>query len=233
MSETHSVFSRDEITGPIPPIARAIAKATGQIAFDVTRHIRDNVGKLASGLSKDGAGELVGALSQVNVRAFALAESSIVRFPEPVFLETARLSPGAFDVADMRDVDNRRVGKTNVPYANIVFVATAHVCTETTTREIDIRPSPPPIRPMMGMGMGTVAMAAPDAGDPVVRHKTRSDYDHFLDIFAVEPAHHLRLNASTFNFVQTGLDMQPSSIALIFAHNYGRARSPGALARAG
>ena len=37
-------------------------------------------------------------------------------------------------------------------------------------------------------------------------------FDHFLDLFAVEPAHHIRLNASTFNFIQTGMKMQPTSV---------------------
>ncbi len=212
MSETYSVLARDEITTPIPPIARAIAKATGQIAFDVTRQLRNSVGVLASGLSQDDADKLVGSLSQVNVNAFALAESGIVRFPEPVFLETTRLGPDALEVADLRGENNKPLGKIKVAYGDIVFMATAHVRTETTKRVVESRPNLQSMPPMVGGGLAA-AIPAPDAGQRIVRHVTHSDYDHFLDIFAIEPAHHLRLNASTFNFVQTGLDMQPSSIA--------------------
>ena len=222
MSETYHVVARNEITGPIPPIARAVAKATGKTAFDVTREIRDSAGVLASGLSKDEADRLVGSLSQVSVRAFALAESDMVRFPEPVYLETARLRPDALEVSDLRDKDNRRVGHVNVPYRDIVFLATAHVRTDSQRRVVEPGAGgyiPPSEHPFGIAGtFGDLARRRtryPSADDlrPQVRTETRSEYDHLLDIFAVEPAHHLRLNASTFNFALTGLDMQPSSIA--------------------
>jgi hypothetical protein len=67
--------------------------------------------------------------------------------------------------------------------------------------------------PVAGMGVFSAAVPAPNVGEKTVRMESRSEYDHFLDIFAVEPAHHLRLNATTFNFVQTGLDVQPTSFA--------------------
>lgn len=226
MSETYHVFARNEIPEPVQPIARAVAKATGKIAFDVTRDLRDSVGMLAKGLDKDEADKLVGSLSQVSVRAFALAESGIVRFPEPVFLETARLGSDTLDVADLRGENNKPLGKITVPYANIVFLATAHVRTDTTKRVVEpgsggyIAPSEHPLG--MAGTFGDLARRRtryPSADDfmPRVRLKTHSDYDHFLDIFVVEPAHHLRLNASTFNFIETGLDMQPTSIANLTA----------------
>jgi len=213
VSETYHVVARHELTGPVPPVARAIAKATGKIAFDVTRELREDAGILASGLTKDQAGQLVGALSQVNVRAFALAESSVIRFPEPAFLETARIGGDALEVDDLRDARNARIGKITVPYADIVLLVTALVKTTTEKRVVESNPKLHSLPPMVGLGGFGAAIPAPDAGEKTVRMESRSEYDHFLDIFAVEPAHQLRLNASTFNFVQTGLDMQPSSIA--------------------
>jgi len=222
VSETYHVVARHELTGPVPPVARAIAKATGKIAFDVTRELREDAGILASGLTKEQADQLVGALSQVNVRAFALAESSVIRFPEPAFLETARIGGDALEVDDLRDARNARIGKITVPYADIVLLVTALVKTTTEKRVVEPRSDGyiAPAGHPLGMA-GTFGDLArrrtryPSADElrPHVRIETHSEYDHFLDIFAVEPAHQLRLNASTFNFVQTGLDMQPSSIA--------------------
>jgi len=223
VSETYHVVAREELTGPVQPIARAIATATGEVAFDVTREIRGKIGVLASGLTKDQAARLVGSLSQVSVRVFALAESSVVKFPDPVFLETARLGNDALEVSDLRDKDGRPIGQVNAPYADIAFIATALVKTTTEKRvtEIDTGGYGPVVgeHPYGVLGfMGDLARQRTRQSDPAdhvpeVRIERQSQYGHFLDIFAVEPAHHLRLNASTFNFIQTGLEMQATSIA--------------------
>jgi len=213
MSETYRVVVREELTGPVQPIARAIATATGKVALDVTREIRDKIGILASGLAKDQADMTVSILGHAGIRAFALPESDVVRFPDPVFLETARLGDQALEVSDLRDKDGRPIGQLNVPYGDIIFIAAAHVKTTAEKRVVESNPKLHSMPPMVGMGMLGAAIPAPDVGDKTVRMVSKSDYNHFLDIFAIEPAHHLRLNASKFNFTQTGMKLEPTSIA--------------------
>ncbi|MFH1731945.1 MAG: hypothetical protein ABIF82_09900 [Planctomycetota bacterium] len=216
MDETYHVVAREELTGPLQPIAGAIATATGKVVLDVTREIRGKIGILASGLAKDQADAAISILGHAGVRAFALPESDVVRFPDPVFLETARLGDDALEVSDLRDKHGRRIGQVNVPYADIVFIAAAHVRTEAKKRVVESQPGLHAIPPVPGVGLaGALAAALPalGAGERTFHMASKSDYDHFLDIFAIEPAHHLRLNASKFNFTQTGMKLQPTSIA--------------------
>ena len=216
MSKAYHIVAREELTGPLQPIAHAIATATGKVALDVTREIRDKIGILASGLTKEQADTALSVLGHAGVRAFALPESDAVRFPDPTFLETARLGNDALEVSDLRDKDDRRIGQVNVPYGDIVLVATAHVQTETKKRVVEGKPGLHIMPPVAGVGLAgalAAAVSVPGAGERAVRMVSKSEYDHFLDIFAIEPAHHLRLNASDFNFTQTGMKVQPTSIA--------------------
>lgn len=210
MAELFHVIARGELSVPIPVVSRTLAQATGRVAFDVTREIRERVGILASELTEAQAGRAVAALSQAGVKTFALPEGGLVRFPDPAFLETARLGESALEVSDLRDADSRRIGAVNVPYKDIVLLATAHVRTETEKRIIEdaasFEATPSTMMPPAGFPIS-------DALGRVVRHERHTEYDHYLDVLAVEPAHHLRLPAGTFNFVQTGLKMQPTSLA--------------------
>ncbi len=214
-NETHCIIARHDLTGHIPAAARVIAKATGQVVFDITRGLRDTSGFLASGLTQDQADTIVAGLSQAGVRAFALPETKVVYFPDPVFLETARLGGTELDVADLRDKKNVRAGKVAVPYASIVFLVTACVRTEEVKRVVEHDSALTSRHVGAGYALGGAfgAVAAAAESHTTVRHEGRLKYDHLLDIYAVEPAHHLRLNASTFNFYETGLEMQPTSIA--------------------
>jgi len=213
MSETYHVVAREEHLEALPIVARAVAAATGKMALDVTREIRDKIGILASGLNKDQADMTISILGHAGVRAFVLPESNVVRFPGPVYLETARLGDEALEVSDLRDKDNCRIGQVNAPYADIVFIATALVKTTTEKRVVETKPGLHGIPPVPGVGLaGAFAAAVPGAGERTVRMVSKSDYGHVLDIFAIEPAQHLRLNASKFNFTQTGVGRQPHAV---------------------
>jgi hypothetical protein len=223
MDETFIVVMRGNKPAPIAVLSRAIAKATGQVALDVTRTLRDQTGIVARELTEEQAHAVVNALSNQGIRSFALAESQRVVFPEPVFLETARLQEEALQVDDLRDENHRKIGKVSVPCRDIVFLATAMVKVEVITREVvtDVSHTGagPLAMPLPGRGAGhllgaAIGQAINEASNPtrVIRRKTQSHYQHFLDLFAVEPAHHIRLDANTFNFYQTGLKMQPTSV---------------------
>jgi hypothetical protein len=220
MTDTYSVLARDALSFDATAAARAIAKATGQVLFDVRRQLRQQVGILATGLEQGPAEQLAGALSVAGVAAFALAESAFVRFPEPALLETARLAEDALDIADLRDTDNRPIGALKVPYANIVLLVTAHVRTETQKRVVEggavgVVGGEHPYGLLGALGDASrrrTRLPRPEDLIPKVRHEIQVDYDHHLDIYTVEPAHHLRLPASTFNFHQTGLEVKPTSI---------------------
>ena len=213
MAELFHVIARGELSVPIPVVSRTLAQATGRVAFDVTREIRERVGILASELTDAQANRAVVALLQAGVKTFALPESGLVRFPDPAFLETARLGESALEVADLRDADHRRIGAVNVAYKDIVLLATAQVRTETRKRVVESEPHLHSIPPLAGTGVFAAAVPAPDAGERTVRYERQTRYDHYLDLLAVEPAHHLRLPAGSFNFVRTGLKMQPTSLA--------------------
>jgi hypothetical protein len=225
MTDSYIVLSRDRLEGPLAPVSRAVAGCTGEVVFDVTRRLRDDPGTLATGLTRDQADRVVGALSQARVPAFALPESSRVVFPDPVLLETAKLGPDALDVQDLRDADNRRLGSVRVPYRDIVFIAAAQVKIEKEKRVVESTGSSyaPPLpgsgaafgmaSPALGLGAAFLEDGGSglDAGR-TVRRVTKTEIQHVLDIYAVEPAHHLRLPATTFNFVLTGLKIRPTSI---------------------
>jgi len=209
------VIARKELTVPLPLVANALAKVTGRLAIDVTRELRNRVGILASSLNTEQARAFVTLLGQTGVPAFVLPEHEFVRFPPPVFLETARFADDALDVADLRDQNNRPLGAVNLPYNDIVFLATARVRSITETRET-VPDSGPAIQPrFLSPGLGFGATFGLDF-DSEPHHTTRTrqhyQYANYLDLFAVEPAHHVRLNAATFNFIQTGMKMKPTSI---------------------
>ncbi|MFO7899682.1 MAG: hypothetical protein R6V58_11565, partial [Planctomycetota bacterium] len=85
MAGTYSVLARDPTSVPAAQAARAVAKVTGEVAFDLTRKLRDRAGGvLVSSLEKAQADRVVGALSQAGVGAFALADADRVEFPELV-----------------------------------------------------------------------------------------------------------------------------------------------------
>ena len=216
MADSYHVLAREELSVPRPAVSRAVAHATGRVAFDVARELRRRIGVLADGLSREAAEQLVAALAQVGVRAFALEDDQVVRFPDPGFLETARLGPDALIVSDLRDAEQKPIGSANVPYGDIVLLATAMVTTETKRKVSE--------PDHLTGGGGLIAAHAVTRGiiplwplhgnaKPARRTERRLESDYFLDLFAVEPARHLRLNAGTFNFVQTGLKMEPTSIA--------------------
>jgi len=222
VSKTYHVVARRELTGPLPPVARAIAKVTGQIVHDVIRELRDQIGFLVSGVDKVRADAIIGALSMVGVPAFRLADDEIVQFPEPTFLETAQFGDDALMVSDLRNQENQRLGKVIVPYKDVVLLAVACVRTEGKRKVIEdthFAMGDHPIGLLGRLGdfgrlrRSSLEQLIDPGTAPKVRTEITSKYDHLLDIFAVEPAHRLRLNASTFNFVQTGLEMQPTSIA--------------------
>ena len=219
MGETISVIAGDALSPLTRTAAGTVAKLTGRVAFDVTREIRENVGILASRLSRDQADRIVGALGNAGIAAFAVDETEFVRFPDPVFLETARLGDGALEVADLRDAESRRLGAIRVPYGDVVLLVTAIIKTETEKRVVSGDASPglsvgaPGAEGLLGVHHRGFWFHGVDTTDRTVRVEKKTDYDHALDLFAVEPAQHIRLNASTFNFVQTGLKMQPTSIA--------------------
>jgi hypothetical protein len=191
--------------------------------LDVTARLRDDPGVLARGLTDEQARRMIGTLSQAGIPAFAIPESSRVTFPEPVLLETAKLAPESLDVEDLRDADNRQLGAVSVPYRDIVFLAAAQVKVEEERRVVEGGDSFPGRPASQGRvsGVGAYALGIGpmyDDGDPElqvsrsVRHERKTEIHHYLDVYAVEPAHHLRLPASTFNFVLTGLKMRPTSI---------------------
>lgn len=221
MDRTYSVIARDALSVSASAAARIVAKMTKRVYFDVLREVRDGVGILASGLSQSDAQRVVGGLSQGGVAAFALDESDLVRFPDPVFLETARLGEDALEVSDLRDAGGKRIGSVNLPYKDIVLLVTAIVRTEVKTTVVarDHIIEDQAVEHPFGVAgvLGNIARQrgcgfAPD--DIVPTKRTRHDfhYTSYLDIFAVEPAHHVRLNAGTFNFYQTGMKMQLTSI---------------------
>lgn len=214
MSGGYCVLTRDAFDVSVPVMSRVLAKATGRVAVDVARELRDAGGIVARGLTQGQADHVAGALSQSGTPAFVLPENALVRFPPPVFLETARLGDEALEVEDMRDERNRRLGTARAPYADVVFVATAHVGRQIEQRVVQ-GPEPRSVGIAMFSPMMGLARAARNAsgGSRRVRRVTKTEYDHFLDLFVVEPAHHLRLNAGTFNFALTGMKLQPSSVA--------------------
>jgi len=214
MSGGYCVLAQDTFDVSVPAASRALAKATGRVAADIARELHDAGGIVARGLTQSQADQVAGALSNSGTPAFVLPENALVRFPPPVFLETARLGDGALEVEDLRNEKNQRLGDLRAPYADIVFVASAHVGRQIEQRVVQ-GPEPRSVGIAMFSPMIGLARAARGAcgGGRGVRRVTKTEYDHFLDLFAVEPAHHLRLNAGTFNFPLTGMELQPSSVA--------------------
>ncbi|MFW6108094.1 MAG: hypothetical protein ACOC70_02720 [bacterium] len=221
MADTYSVLARDPTSVAAAQAARAIAKVTGEVAFDLTRKLRDRAGGvLVSGLEKARADRVVGALSQAGVGAFALADADRVEFPGHVYLETARLGDEDLIVSDLRDANYKPTGSARVPYDDIVLLVCAAVRFTHEKRVVD--PSAerrlPGSHPWGPTGMFGDTLRSrrrylqADDYVPVKRTETRHEDRHLLDLFAVEPAHHLRLDATRFNFIQTGLTMQPTSV---------------------
>ena len=123
---------------------------------------------------------------------------------------TQRLSEGNFIFANEL-VRTGRLGKVHVPYKDIILLVTALVRKDTEKKVAEIRPPTLYIgAPLAGGGNLPVMLEEQEPGVRVVR---TTELDHYLDIFAVEPAHHLRLNAGTFNFTQTGMKLQLTSPA--------------------
>jgi hypothetical protein len=217
VADSYYVLAREALTAPLPAVGRILAPITGEVAFDVTRRLRGGVGVLASGLTRQQADRAAAELGQAGVRAFALSETDWVAFPEPVFLESARLGEEALEVTDLRGRRGERLGSTRLPYDDLVLLVTAHVRTETQKRVVRQKQGGGSgAMSLVGLGgsgarLGGIARAI-DEMIPEIRYETHAEYDHLLDLFAVEPAHHLRLNAGTFNFSQTGLEVQPTSI---------------------
>ena len=220
MADTYCVIDRDALSVPVAAAGRAIAKVTGKVAYDVTRELNKRVGILASGITQERADQIVGTLSQSSISAFSIPESDIVRFPEPVFLKVARLNGDALDISDLLNAAGNRIDAVRVPYKNIILVATGLVRTEIKKKVTETKTSSLASRgigtaAMLGLGVPSLSaiIPRPSSGKQETRIVRKSHYDHCLDFFAVEPGHHLRLNASTFNFTQTGLDVQLSSLA--------------------
>ena len=212
-TESYCVIARGELPAQPAEAAQAVARATGRVLFDVTRDLQNRVGVLAVGLTRDEADRAVGCLSQARVSAFTLRESELVQFPDPVFLETARLGEDALEVADLRDGRNMRLGAVNVPYPDIICLATA--CVRRRTEEKYGQDDPDWIlNPGLCSSDFHDGASINAAYQFTIKPRTRTLWhsDHFLDFFAVKPAHHLRLNAATFNFTQTGMKLQPTSI---------------------
>ncbi|MFO7898630.1 MAG: hypothetical protein R6V58_06180, partial [Planctomycetota bacterium] len=185
------------------------------------RKLRDRAGGvLVSSLEKAQADRVVGALSQAGVGAFALADTDRVEFPELVHLETARLGDEELIVSDLRDADYKPIGSARLPYSDIVLLVCAAVRFTREKRVVDpgAQRRLPGSHPWGPAGMFGDTLRSrrrylePDDYVPAKRTVTRHEDRHLLDLFAVEPAHHLRLDASRFNFIQTGLAMQPTSV---------------------
>ena len=213
-NDSYCVLARRDVDVR-PAVARAVAQATGQVALDVTRNLRETPGILADNLPQHQAERLVGALSQVDVSAFSLPRSELVQFPEPVFLETARLGDDILVVEDLRAASGARLGTLRVPYKDIVFAAAGQVSEEKRRRVNDSTPYAGAPGVSAGLMIGGPLMAAAMAADgatPASHMETSVRDHHVLDLFAVNPAHHIRLNAKTFNFTQTGLPLQMSSL---------------------
>ncbi len=211
MTETYCIILRDD-TAASPDAVQLIAKATGRIAFDVRRELRDRIGVLATHLPKAQADALVTCLANIGCPALALPEAQLVQFPPVVCLEAARLSDQTLELLDLRGPANPRPGALDIPSADIVFLAAASVVKITTKKKL-LEPQIPIGIELTGSFMYGDYARLVDAALPPVADQQSISSDHLLDIFAVEPACHLRLNASTFNFLQTGMKMQPTSIA--------------------
>jgi len=128
-----------------------------------------------------------------------------------VILETARLGDSALDVDDLRNALGGRLGACRIPYDSILFIASAQVRTEKRAytpldetierhrREIQERSEYAPMHPIA------------DALREEALTRTITDITHYLDIFTAGPRPHVRLNAGTFNFTQTGLPLRLTS----------------------
>jgi len=165
--------------------------------YRLLKRLRESGGIIAEGLPETQARRLATSLSDSEVPAFILPSEETVEFPRAVFVHAGkRLTDGIALVSRFK-----RGGKViprqtfEVKWKNIVLVTAARVrFQERHTRSTVVYKTV--VRPR-----GANIRLAP-ASETV----KRTVFKDCLDIFAVEPVYHLRIDARTFQFRTIGIE---------------------------
>ncbi len=225
MADTYLVIPRDPFSLSVPPVSEIVAKVTGQTKLDVAHQLRRNRGLVARGLQKAQANRMVEALRGAGTAAFALAEADRVVFPEHVHLSSVRFGDDDL-IAELADANQKPLGPARIPYEDIVLLTCGLVRftkKKRTTRPVSNDAPLPNFqswRPMGTLGVSLRSLGRyshSSANPPGNQNEHHHEDRHLLDLFAVEPAHHLRIEADRFSFARTGLPMQPTRILNLIA----------------
>ena len=194
---TYTVFLRDPALARDARTAKALARSRGVTVIDVRKHLKECSGVVEERVSGARAEALRRDLAGSGVGAAVFPDSEVMRFPEAVRINNARLKGEGFEVQT-----TERHGKVTagswlpVAWKDLIYLAWARVREAEKVHRYNVEAVQGP-----AVSFGMYGGGGTYRNWEVVREeKEEQRRTNYLDLFAIRPPRHFRISHRGFAF---------------------------------
>jgi hypothetical protein len=201
MSGRFAVLLKDIEHFNMVKAARIYARVTRTPLVDASSRMRTCAGVIAQSLGEPEAPRLAGELTTAGMGAIAIPTAHLVEFPKVELCHRGSITEDGLILETSELSEGRRATKRfRIIGQNIMLITAGLVKERKKIQKTEVKRE----------------VTAYTRYGPIISNvpktvtKYREEYKHYLDICAIEPTSHCRIDAGKFNFRNFGLGIAPT-----------------------